>query len=777
MHDIPDSNSSTSFSQTKSPDIRRSKLENRPFIYYLRLIFRVLAYDAVLWFFNLVIQTFFRDVQARGSFNIPKKGPVIFVIAPHHNQFVDGLVVMTKVKENSNRRIAFLIAQKSYDRFFIGHAAKLCSAIPVRRAQDLLKRGTGTIYLDDNDVVANDKDNRVIRGKGTHFTTECQVKGLIGLPDSLGNSPILEIVNDEKLILKKPFGSTRKKIQEKIDERLHNGTTFKIAPHIDNHVVFHNVFNHLNDGKVLGIFPEGGSHDRPDLLPLKPGVAIMALGAVAQQIKKRDEAINIKQGEAAAAAATSDDDDDDDDVTIEPIVPVSIVPVGLNYFHPHKFRSRVVIEFGKPIIVDEQMAAEYSENSRESVDNLLKVITLGLKEVTVTCNDYETLMVLQAVRRLYTSGNRETIPLPMVIEMNRRLIKGYEQYKDRPDVKELKEAVLEYNRNLMRLNLHDHQVESLNRRHRVHTTWMFITRFFKFFLFMGLSMPGIFMFSPVFIISRRISRQKAKEALAGSVVKIEAKDVLSTWKILVALGLAPMLYIFWSVIGTILIVKLKVLDEIEVSVWFIFVVFYLWAVLTTYASLRIGEIGVDYYKSLKPLFISMLSINSDKFQIEKLKKTRRKLCLRVNEFCNKYGPEIFDDFNRFYRYYNDGIDVEHKMELLARQEREEEEQEKEENDDIQNTIGSDNLQRTTSASSLDLNLSNLADIPIFASADLEQTSDVNSIRDMDAPVVEQTGANEKSFELANGEAEDNDTDAEGPKMRLRKAMQKKLFET
>jgi len=37
------------------------------------------------------------------------------------------------------------------------------------------------------------------------------------------------------------------------------------------------VFNHLALGRVVGIFPEGGSHDRPDLLPIKAGISIMAL--------------------------------------------------------------------------------------------------------------------------------------------------------------------------------------------------------------------------------------------------------------------------------------------------------------------------------------------------------------------------------------------------------------------------------------------------------------------------------------------------------------------
>ncbi|KAI5954112.1 hypothetical protein CANMA_004951 [Candida margitis] len=709
------------------------KAKSRPITYYIVLILRLLSYDLVLWFFNLVIHTFFRDVQSRGSFNIPRRGPVIFVIAPHHNQFVDGIVVMAKVKEHSGRRIAFLIAQKSYDRRIIGDAAKLCSAIPVERAQDLLKKGTGKIFVDK-------EDNRVIRGSGTKFTTECQVKGLIGLPNSLGNGAIQEIFDDEQLLLKKPFTSPREEIQERIDDKLQNGTEFKIAPHIDNHVVFQNVFTHLNDGKVLGIFPEGGSHDRPDLLPLKPGVAIMALGAIAKQIE------TIKEG-------TSEHDE---------VVPVSIVPVGLNYFHPHKFRSRVVIEFGKPIVVDENMAKKYEANSREAVDKLLKTITLGLKEVTMTCNDYETLMVLQAARRLYTSGNRDNIPLPMVIEMNRRLIKGYDQYKDQPDVKELKESVLDYNKKLRALNLHDHQVESLDRSNRVASVWRFITRFFKFSLFMGLSLPGIFLFSPVFIISRRISRKKAKEALAASVVKIKAKDVLSTWKILVAMVLAPMLYIFWSVIGTILIVKSKILGNYQPSIWIIFIIFYGWAVLTTYASLRMGEIGIDYYKSLAPLFLSMLSINEDRFQIEKLKQTREELRQRVNEFCNKFGPGMFADFEQFYKKYN-GVTEDEEFEIISVQRQQAESQ-------------FNKLQRQTSASSLDFNLSNLSDIPIFAAADLEQANDVNLTKES-----EEFDQEEEDKSCDNGETNANTIDeisseadsTDDAKVRLRKAMREK----
>lgn len=573
-------------------------------------VVKVIIYDICLWFFDLIVHTFFREVKSRGTFHIPRTGPIIFVIAPHANQFIDPLLVMLKVRHYSGRRIAFLTAAKSYRRKFIGMFARLTGAIPVERAQDLLKAAPGTIKID------LDGDATVVKGTGTRFTRDCQKKGLLGLPDSLGNAVVEEVVSDTELRLRKPFQLGKK--EQQITDRLTNGTTYKVAPHVDNNVVFQNVFNHLNGGKVLGIFPEGGSHDRPDLLPLKPGVAIMALGA----------------------ASTSPD----------PHAVINVIPVGMNYFHPHRFRSRAVIEFGKPIRVDKKRSKMYEDNSKAAVDALLETITLGLREVTVTCTDYDTLMALQAARRLYTSARREQIPLPMIVEMNRRLVRGYEKYAYNPEVKEMKTMVSEYNKKLMRMGLHDHQVELLSSSDRFKTLVTFSDRLFKVFLFFGLSLPGIFLFSPVFITARRISRQKAKEALAGSVVKIRARDVLSTWKILVALGLAPALYIFYSVIGTVFLVQLGLVPQVPVFV--VFLVCYGWSVLTTYASLRIGEIGVDYYKSLKPLFYSLMSAHKDVGQIEELKKNRAYLAERVTEFCDKFGPGLFSDYDRFYKRYN-----------------------------------------------------------------------------------------------------------------------------
>lgn len=77
-------------------------------------------------------------------------------------------------------------------------------------------------------------------------------------------------------------------------------------------------------------------------------------------------------------------------------VKVKIVPVGLSYFHPHRFRSRAVVEFGAAMDVPEELVDMFKEggpSKRVAVGKLLDLIYDGLKTVTVRAPDYDTLMV------------------------------------------------------------------------------------------------------------------------------------------------------------------------------------------------------------------------------------------------------------------------------------------------------------------------------------------------------------------------------------------------
>ena len=102
-------------------------------------------------------------------------------------------------------------------------------------------------------------------------------------------------------------------------------------------------------------------------------------------------------------------------VQSKPDCNLQIIPVGMNYFHAHKFRSRAVIEFGTAIEVPVELAQKfnqpYDENDKEAreaaraarrdaIGEMLETIRQGLIGVTVTTPDYDTLMVRNIIHNI-----------------------------------------------------------------------------------------------------------------------------------------------------------------------------------------------------------------------------------------------------------------------------------------------------------------------------------------------------------------------------------------
>lgn len=556
-------------------------------------------YDFVLWIFTACFDIFFREVRPRGAFRIPRKGPVLFVAAPHANQFVDPVILMNQVKQEAGRRISFLVAEKSMRRAAVGRMARSMSSIPVVRAQDNAKKGSGKIYVDESDPTK-------IHGIDTEFTKQCEVRGLVVCSTSIGSIDVAEIISDTLLIARKEFKGHKAKEALKKEN---GGVTYKYADYVNQATVYRSVFDKLHHGGCVGIFPEGGSHDRTDLLPLKAGVAIMALGALAE----------------------------------DPSCGVRIVPCGLNYFHAHKFRSRAVVEFGSPIAIPPDLVEKYKSGGdakREAVKTVLDITAAGLKSVTVQVQDYDTLMLIQAIRRLYRPPGKK-IPLPMVVELNRRLVHAYNHYKDDPRIEEMKKEIRHYNKFLQAMGLKDHQVEKA-RVSKIEILGRLIYRSMKLIILAIGCLPGLLLFSPIFIISKSISITKAKEALKASSVKIKANDVVATWKVLVAMGLTPILYIVYSIVGSIVIRKLDLISFFPTILLPGLVLSIL--VGTSYAALAMGEAGMDIFKSLRPLALALNP--STKNALLKLQNERKRLVLKSSELVTSLGPELFPDFHQ-----------------------------------------------------------------------------------------------------------------------------------
>jgi glycerol-3-phosphate O-acyltransferase / dihydroxyacetone phosphate acyltransferase len=194
----------------------------------------------------------------------------------------------------------------------------------------------------------------------------------------------------------------------------------------DNEETFRASYQALAAHKTLLIFPEGNSFNERRLRKIKTGAARMALGAVESQ---------------AAAAG------------------LQILPVGLNYSDPTRFRSKVFINVGKPMAV-----APYLEKYRQDGVGAVTELTARIRQqleklIVVTPSNDEDVLVRQ-IERLYKEQLAAQMPLkvPRHIRdflLTRAIVKSlaYFVHTQPQRVEALREKIRHYNRQLQALHL------------------------------------------------------------------------------------------------------------------------------------------------------------------------------------------------------------------------------------------------------------------------------------------------------------------------------------
>jgi 1-acyl-sn-glycerol-3-phosphate acyltransferase len=169
-----------------------------------------------------------------------------------------------------------------------------------------------------------------------------------------------------------------------------------------NEVAFDTLIEVLAGGGTIGIFPEGLSHDAPQLARLKTGAARIAAGVCQRHAEQV----------------------------------VAIVPCGLTYMQRRRFRSRVLLQFGAPILVDAARAADADVVAGVTAD-----LDRGLRALTVNAADWDTLRVLDGFRRLYQPPQ---ISIHDRVELARRFNAEYPRVRDEPQVQALYARVAAY---------------------------------------------------------------------------------------------------------------------------------------------------------------------------------------------------------------------------------------------------------------------------------------------------------------------------------------------
>jgi glycerol-3-phosphate O-acyltransferase / dihydroxyacetone phosphate acyltransferase len=558
------------------------------------------SYYAVKVFFHSILSIFFASVEVLGTENIPAHGPIIFT-GNHNNQFVDATVMVATIPH----RVGFLIADKSYRQRVIGDFAKLLGAVPVVRPQDTAKKGVGQIRFEGLKMF----------GKGTEFT-----KLKKGDKIRPGRSPdgykVKEVISDTEALLGEEVGEPsplderscqlhlrskgKGKDKDHAEQAVENPNgdnlwvTFDILGHMDQSVVFEKVFHALAQGQCIGIFPEGGSHDNTDLLPLKVGVAAIAFGV----LDKFD-------------------------------VSVPIVPVGLNYFRGHRFRGRAVVEFGQPIFLDKALIQLYRESKREALSNLLGSVRDGMRSVIVAAADYSELKLIHTTRRLYqrptsgmTTGDKQDLARRFSYAF-RMLVERSETLPE--ELCELKKRIEKYQDTLAYWGLRDYQINQLSQLSFSKMLYTFVHGG----LVMALaSIPFLLLNGPVGIAARYWSYQEAQKDLKASRVKVAARDVILSKKIVFSIVTVPILWISYA---------LLLFAFTSLSRGTILALFFACPIFSYFGVVAV-QAGMTDIKDLTPAFLRLLP--SFRKEMVRLPAMRAALQKEVRAMVKKYGPQF-----------------------------------------------------------------------------------------------------------------------------------------
>jgi 1-acyl-sn-glycerol-3-phosphate acyltransferase len=349
---------------------------------------------------------------------------------------------------------------------------------------------------------------------------------------------------------------------------------------VDNENAFARLYDVIESGHCMGIFPEGISHVESQLSKLKTGAARVAL-AVAARGK----------------------------------VQIKIVPCGLNYIHRHRFRSQVLIEFGEPIVIDDEWIRRHKMDERQTVRQLTDHLADALAIVTLNAPDWRTLRIIQTVRRLYKPATASLTP-SAYIELNRRFVAGYLRDIHTPELQALSLEVEDYQARLDMLDLKDHHLRQPLTFARASRKVLF--RSLKMLALLPLAIPGALLHLPVGWIAATVGERFSYE-----------QDDIATLKVLATILLLPFLYL-----------AIAIVVGINVGPW--------WALAAILALSFSFLSSVRLLEAEAGLLLSMLSVlrlarlGSD---LDDLRATRARL---VDKIRNRVDRTIDADTQRIF---------------------------------------------------------------------------------------------------------------------------------
>jgi 1-acyl-sn-glycerol-3-phosphate acyltransferase len=263
----------------------------------------------------------------------------------------------------------------------------------------------------------------------------------------------------------------------------------------------------LARGGTIGICPEGVSHDEPRLRPIKTGAARIALAAVST-------------GEVAD---------------------LKIVPAGLYYTSKTKFRSAVLLYFGKPIEVTPVELEADGNPPRAAVRELSNRIECALRAVMLDAEHEEALQTITRAERIFSSETEGegSESLAGELQLQQRFVKAYRVLRERaPDrLLKLEVRMSRFEEELNQAGVDPEDLSPPTSKLDVFTH--LVTRVLLFLLLILPATLGALVHYPAYRLGGFLATRFSKDD----------DDVISTVKIMSAMLLFPLTWVAVAIAG------------------------------------------------------------------------------------------------------------------------------------------------------------------------------------------------------------------------------------
>lgn len=279
-----------------------------------------------------------------------------------------------------------------------------------------------------------------------------------------------------------------------------------------NDDMFRKCYEHLAKGGSMLIFPEGNSITEKRLRELKTGVARIAFGA--------EEEYHFNLG-------------------------VKIIPFGLNYSNPHRFRSDLYASIGEPIHSN-TYRERYRKDPRGTVLALTEDIEVAMKKQLVHIDSEQLDSVVDKVQAVYKRDLKNEFNISYrdqdkEFKMDKDIVQAIEHFeKEDPEgVRQMEVRLDDYLGRLREANLSDRAVKGLQTGNRLGDILVMI---FGFPLFLIGAIHNVI---PYFLATSIVKNMKLDTNFRGSIALAMGMGIFLIWYLGISITASFILHSWW----------------------------------------------------------------------------------------------------------------------------------------------------------------------------------------------------------------------------------------